>query len=221
MLVGETVFNRMVNVDSIRQFADLDYLYPTPHFGVWLILLGYCSVRWGMAKFKMAMLGYCLVICRFEKTLIVVKDRVSSKPIPELMKSYIRQTSLPFPLPTAYNTRVYPSTFQPGQQLAQPQAPPPVRAQSNSPILHWTTPPQADQKLDNASPKRAVPYQSYAPAESLPSRTTPRNPFINESTKYHPGIGMLCIKCGDLGHKSNVCTKPAITKTGSEHTSRK
>ena len=50
MLVGATVFNRMVNVDSIRQFADLDYLYPTPHFGVWLnkvsgcILLGYCSV---------------------------------------------------------------------------------------------------------------------------------------------------------------------------------
>ena len=53
MLVGVTVFNKMVNVEGIR---DLPY----PAF--WG--MGYCSVRWGMAKFKMAMLGYCLVICR-------------------------------------------------------------------------------------------------------------------------------------------------------------
>ena len=141
----------------------------------------------------------------------VVKDRVSSEPIPKLMKSYTHQTSLPFPLPTAYNTRVYPSTFQPRQQLAQPQAPPPVRAQSTSPSPHWTSPPQADQKQDNTPLRRAVTYQSYAPAGSLPSKTTSRNPFINESTKYHPGMEMLCVKCGNLGHKSNVCTKPAIT----------
>ena len=112
----------------------------------------------------------------------VVKDRVSSEPIPESMKSYTRHTSSPFPLPTAYNTRVYPSTFQPRQQLAQPQAPPPVRAQSTPPIPHWTSPPQADQKQDNAPPRRAAPYQSHAPAGSLPPRTAFRNPFINEST---------------------------------------
>ena len=41
----------------------------------------------------------------------VVKDQVSSEPIPELMKSYIRQTYVLFPLPTAYNTRIYLSTF--------------------------------------------------------------------------------------------------------------
>ena len=66
----------------------------------------------------------------------VVKDRVSSEPIAELMKSYTRQTPPLFSLPTAYNTRVHPSTFQPRQQLAQPQPPQPepVRAQSNSPF---------------------------------------------------------------------------------------
>ena len=141
----------------------------------------------------------------------MVKGRVSSEPIPELMKSYTRQTSVPFPLPTAYNTCAYLSTFQFRQQLAQPQAPPPVRAQSNSPIPHRTSQPQADQKQDNAPFKKAAPYQSHAPAGSLPPRTASHNPFINESTKYHQGMGMLCVKCGDLGHKSNVCTKPAIT----------
>lgn len=43
----------------------------------------------------------------------VVKDRVTSEPISELMKSYTRQTlSLPSHL-AVYNTRGYPTTPQP------------------------------------------------------------------------------------------------------------
>ena len=71
MLVGATVFNKMVNVDGIR---DLTHLYPTPHFGVWLskmsgcILLSHTPLRYGVLLSKMvwlsSMLGYCLVICR-------------------------------------------------------------------------------------------------------------------------------------------------------------
>lgn len=141
----------------------------------------------------------------------VVKDRVSSESISELTISYTRQTFPPIPLPVGHNMRLYPSTFQPREQLAQAQAAQPFRTQSKPPALHWTSPPQADQKQDNAPPKRVAPYESYAPAGSLPPRTASRNLFNNESAKYHQGMGMLCVKCGDLGHKSNACTKPAVT----------
>lgn len=54
-LVGATIslgVNKMVNVDGISRFPNLTYLYPTR------------ISKMGMAKFEMAMLGYCLVICR-------------------------------------------------------------------------------------------------------------------------------------------------------------
>lgn len=82
----------------------------------------------------------------------VVKDRVSSEPIFELMKSYTSQSFTPFPLPAAHNTRIHPSTFQPREQLAQPSASKPVKVQSNPPAPHWTSPPQAYQKQDNVPP---------------------------------------------------------------------
>lgn len=147
---------------------------------------------------------------KLESLRLVVKDQISNEPISKLMKSYMGKYSPTLLPPTAHNTRIYLSIFQPREQLAQPQAPQPVRAQLNFPIPDWTTPPQADQEQDNAPSKRTALYQSYAPAGSLPPKTASHNPFINESAKYYQGMGMLCVRCGDLGHKSNICTKPAM-----------
>ena len=58
----------------------------------------------------------------------VAKDRVSSEPIPDLMNLYTRKNLPLFSLPAAHNTRVYPSAFQPREQLAQSQVSQPVRA---------------------------------------------------------------------------------------------
>lgn len=64
----------------------------------------------------------------------VVKDQISNEPISKLMKSYMGKYSPTLLPPTAHNTRIYLSIFQPREQLAQPQAPQPVRAQLNFPI---------------------------------------------------------------------------------------
>lgn len=57
----------------LKAFANLTNLYPTPHSRVLLskmsrcillshtlVSMGYCSERWGMIKFKIAVLGYKL-----------------------------------------------------------------------------------------------------------------------------------------------------------------
>lgn len=60
------------------------------------------------------------------------------------------------------------------------------------PCVRWTMPPRRNGWF--APPPREMPPHSKS-----------RNPFINGSKTWVRSDGILCVKCGELGHLSNEC----------------
>ncbi len=59
----------------------------------------------------------------------------------------------------------------------------------------------------SSNPNRANQSQFRSEPKDMPDRSSSKNPYINDTKDYNRSRkGILCVKCGYVGHTSKECT---------------